>query len=119
MAVAHRPRPEDLRREEPLSEEMRMKKFTVGFFLLWAAALTGCSSESVVLVNPQTGASVRCSASGAGIMAAVPPGMIEECLRKYEPQGYVTVERLTPAERAEFERRGGVLTPEERQHGGM
>jgi hypothetical protein len=96
-----------------------MKHLAAGFSLLGALAAAGCSSESVVLVNPQTGASVRCSASGAGIMAAVPPGMVEECLRKYEPQGYVTVERLTPAERAEFERRGGVLTPEERQHGGM
>jgi hypothetical protein len=96
-------------------EGMRMKHLAAGFSLLWALAAAGCSSESVLLVNPRTGASVKCSASGAGIMAAMPPGMVQECLQKYEPQGYVTVEKLTPAERAEFERRGGSLPTEERR----
>jgi hypothetical protein len=89
-----------------------MKYFAVGFFLLCMTALSSCSSESVVLVNPRTGASVRCSASGVGLMAASPPGMVEECLRKYEPQGYVNVEKLTPAERADLERRGLMPKPE-------
>ena len=96
-----------------------MKNLAAGFSLVWTLALSGCASESVMLVNPRTGASVKCSAAGAGLMAGAATGMVDECLKKYEPQGYVTVERLTPAERAEFERRGGVLTPDERQHGGM
>jgi hypothetical protein len=92
-----------------------MSNLAAGLLLLWPLALSGCSSESVVLVNPRTGASVKCSAEGSGIMAGAAGGVVEECLKKYEPQGYVTVERLTPAERAEFERSGGSLPTEERR----
>ena len=65
----------------------------------------GCASESLVLVDPQTGSTVRCGAAGSGILASAVGSSMEECL-KYEDRGYVPVEKLTPEERASLERRG-------------
>jgi len=95
-----------------------MKISAAGLFLLCAFALCGCASESVMLVNPKTGASVKCGAAGSGLMAGAAGGMVDECAKKYEPQGYVTVEKLTPGERADLERRG-VLTPTVEQRPSM
>ena len=95
-----------------------MKKLDGGLSLLWMLALTGCSSQSVMLVHPQSGATVRCSATGTGVMAGAAGGIVEECLKKYERQGYVAVEKLTPEQRTDLERRG-VLTPREEQRPSM
>jgi hypothetical protein len=38
---------------------------------------------------------------------------VEECLRSYERQGYVPVEKLTPEQRADLERRGVLPKPTE------
>lgn len=83
-------------------------KISAGLFCMSIFALSGCVSENVVLVNPRTGATVKCSAEGAGLMAAAASGIADECVRKYGPEGYVVVERLTPAERADLERRGAL-----------
>ena len=95
-----------------------MKILAAGVSLLWMLALTGCSSQSVMLVQPQSGATVKCGATGAGLMAGAVGGMVDECQKKYESEGYVTVEKLTPVQRADLERRG-VLTPREEQRPSM
>lgn len=76
------------------------------------AALAGCASRSALLVHPQSGATVRCGAAGAGIMAGSADSLVEECLKKYERQGYVDMEHLTPEQRADLERRGLLPKPE-------
>ena len=83
-----------------------MRKLTVGFLFLSVLTLAACASESILLVNPQSGAVVKCGASGWGLMAGMAAGSVDECRQKYEPQGYVASERLSPAERADLERRG-------------
>lgn len=80
--------------------------------LICLIGLAGCASRSVMLVHPQSGATVRCGAAGAGIMAAAAEGIVEECLRSYGGQGYVPVEKLTPEQRADLERRGVLPKPE-------
>jgi hypothetical protein len=80
--------------------------------------LAACSSASVMLVQPRTGARIECSASGWGIMAPAAPNVADECVRNHERDGYVPVEKLTPGERADLERRG-VLTPAVEQRPSM
>ena len=70
------------------------------------AALTGCSSNSVSMIHPQSGATADCSASGFGIGASFSDGFVSGCGRAYEERGYVSVERLTPEQRTNRERRG-------------
>lgn len=65
----------------------------------------GCASQSLVLVEPRTGSTVKCGAMGSGILASAVSSSMEEC-SKYEEKGYVPVEKLTPQERADLERRG-------------
>lgn len=83
---------------------------------LWPLLLPivfGCVSEqSLTLVQPQTGATARCGASGTGSMSGAAAGLVGECRKKYEGQGYVDVEKLTPEQRADLERRGLMPKPE-------
>ena len=83
-----------------------------GFSPLLFLILFGCTSQSVMLVHPQSGATVKCGATATGVMAATSGTLVEDCLKKYEPQGYVTVEKLTPEQRADLERRGVLPKPE-------
>lgn len=83
-----------------------MRLFTVGLLLSASLAIAACASDSIVLVNPRTGASVKCAASGSGLMAPAATGMVDECIRRYPD--YVPVERLSPGERADLERRGAL-----------
>ena len=81
--------------------------------LLLMFGLTSCSSQSIMLVHPQTGATIKCGAAGAGIMAGAATALVEECSKRYESQGYVDVEKLTPQQRGDLERRGVLPKPKE------
>ena len=72
----------------------------------------GCVSQSVSLIHPQSGATARCGASGSGVMSGAAAGLVEECRKKYDSQGYVEVENLTREQRADLERRGLMPKPE-------
>jgi hypothetical protein len=50
-------------------------------------------------------------------MAPAAPNIVDECARKFERDGYVPVERLTPGERADLERRGTAAPSMERRPG--
>jgi hypothetical protein len=65
----------------------------------------GCTSQSLLLVDPRTGSTVKCGAMGSGILASAVGSSMEECL-KYEEKGYVPVEKLAPEERVDLEQRG-------------
>jgi hypothetical protein len=96
-----------------------MWKITAKIFVaLSLLGLAACASESVLLVQPRTGATIKCGAAGAGLMAGAATGMVDECVRRYEQDGYVPEGRLTPGERADLERRG-VLTPTVEQRPSM
>lgn len=82
------------------------QKFLGLLLSVFLAGISGCASRSALLVHPQSGATARCGAAGAGIMAGGVDSLVEECLKKYERQGYLSVEELTPEQRADLERRG-------------
>ncbi len=88
-----------------------MTSRSLGIFLL-CLSITSCASQSVMLVHPQSGTTIRCGAAGAGLMAGAADSLVEDCLKKYESQGYLSVEELTPAQRADLERRGVLPKPE-------
>jgi hypothetical protein len=69
-------------------------------------ASTACSTQTVRFVNPQSGATAQCSASGFSIGAAWVEETLRGCARPYESRGYVRLEKLTPEQRADLERRG-------------
>lgn len=51
--------------------------------------LTGCASPFALMVNPKTGATVECSASGRGIIsAAMASNRFESCVQQYEGLGF-------------------------------
>ena len=70
------------------------------------AALTGCASQAVNMIHPQSGATAECSASGVGFGAGVSASFVENCSRTYEDRGYVRMDNLTPAQRASLQQRG-------------
>ena len=69
-------------------------------------ALAACSSHSIKLINPQTGATAECSANGFAIGASIPDGIVGGCSRTYEERGYVPLDQLRADDRATLERRG-------------
>ncbi|MGH7771121.1 MAG: hypothetical protein ACREQA_02660 [Candidatus Binatia bacterium] len=77
-------------------------------------SISSCSSRGVMMVHPQTGATMKCGAAGVGIgtMAGFPESFVEDCLRRYEGWGFVLEENLTPEQRADLERRGLLPKPE-------
>ena len=79
--------------------------------VLILVTMAACSTHEIKLINPQSGATAQCSASGYGLGASFGEGFAGGCSRSYEDRGYVRLDRLTPAERASLERRG--LLPKE------
>ena len=80
-------------------------RFYLLLLLCWLS-LSSCSSRSITMVHPQSGATVKCGASGTGFMAAEAGRIVEKCIKSYERRGYMAVENLTPEQRADLERRG-------------
>jgi len=75
-------------------------------FSLLLLALSACSSRNVKFIHPQSGATAECSASGFGIGASFSDSAVSGCGRVYEERGYVKLDQLTPAQRADLEARG-------------
>jgi hypothetical protein len=69
-------------------------------------ALSACTSQTVKMIQPQTGATAECSGSSVGFGQLFTESFTDSCTRVYENRGYVALERLTPEERASLERRG-------------
>lgn len=81
---------------------------TLFFPLLAIAQLTisGCSSQAVSLVHPQTGSTTKCAATGVGLGSAWVGGFIGDCIRQYQNKGYVSFDELTREQRDDLEKRG-------------
>ena len=69
-------------------------------------ALAACSSPSIKLIHPQSGATAECSGNGFAIGASIADGIVGGCSRAYEERGYVPLDQLQPDDRASLERRG-------------
>ena len=90
-------------------------RFYLLALLISLLGFTSCSSRSVMMVHPQTGATMKCGAAGIGIgmMAGFPDSFVDDCLRRYEGWGFVPEENLTPEQRADLESRGVLPRPEQ------
>jgi len=75
-------------------------------FAVGLLAISACTSQTVKMIQPETGATAECSGSSVGIGPLFSESFVDSCARVYENRGYVAVERLTPEERASLERRG-------------
>ena len=68
--------------------------------------ISSCASQSVKMIQPQTGATADCSGSGHGVGTSFSESFVAGCIRAYENRGFVRLEQLTPEQRASLERRG-------------
>ena len=80
---------------------MAVTIFTLSFLLL-----ASCASQTVKMIHPQTGATANCSGSSAGIGPLFSESFVDSCARVFQDRGFVPMERLTPEERENLERRG-------------
>lgn len=80
-----------------------LRRISLGFCFL---VLSACTSQTVKMIQPQTGATAECSGSSVGIGPLFSGNFVDSCARVYENRGYVPLQRLTPEERASLERRG-------------
>jgi hypothetical protein len=69
-------------------------------------ALSACTSQTVKMIQTQTGATAECSGSSYGLGPLFSESVVDSCARVYENRGYVPLERLTPEDRARLEQRG-------------
>lgn len=87
---------------------METRKVCVYIQRLFAAtlllAISACASQSVKMIQPQTGATAECRGSGIG--TSFSEGFVSGCTRAYENRGFVRLEQLTPEQRASLEQRG-------------
>jgi hypothetical protein len=77
------------------------------FFTAFCTAILGCSSEAVTLVNLDSGAITKCSATGAGLGTGWARTFVDSCIARYRSLGYVPLDELTAEQRADLQKRGG------------
>jgi len=68
--------------------------------------LSACTSYIEKLVQPRSGATAECNASGFGWGSGFAETALGECTKRYESRGYVPLDKLTSEQRADLERRG-------------
>jgi hypothetical protein len=85
---------------------MKTTKLQLIVFALFLLAGAGCTSQTVTMIQPQTGATAECSGSSIGFGPLFTESFVDGCARAYENRGYVALQRLTPEERARLEQRG-------------
>lgn len=75
-------------------------------FAVSLPAISACTSQTVKMIQPETGATAECSGSSFGIGPLFGESFVDSCARVYGNRGFVALQRLTPEERASLERRG-------------
>lgn len=68
--------------------------------------LSGCTGQTVKMIQPRTGATSECSGSSYGFGQLFTESFVDSCARAYQDRGFVPLERLTPEDRASLEQRG-------------
>ena len=79
--------------------------------MLCVLLLPACVSQGVTFINPRNGATLECSGAGFGLGSAWVKGHIDDCARRSEARGYVSVDQLTPEQRLDLEKRGLLPIP--------
>jgi hypothetical protein len=87
-------------------QRMNKQKFQQISFASLLLAIAGCASQTVKMIQPQTGATAECSGSSYGFGQLFTESFVDSCTRAYENRGYVALQRLTPEDRARLEQRG-------------
>jgi len=82
------------------------RRVSFGSSMLLLLVFASCSSQSIKLIHPQSGATAECSASGFAIGASIADGIVGGCSRAYEERGYIALDQLRPDQRMSLERRG-------------
>ena len=85
---------------------MKATKLLPVLLALTGLLSAGCTSQTVMMIQPQTGATAECSGSSYGFGPLFSESFVDSCARVYEGRGYVPLERLTPEERARLGERG-------------
>lgn len=75
-------------------------------FALSLLAMSACTTQTIKMIQPETGATAECSGSSFGSAPLFSESFVDSCSRVYENYGFVPLKRLTPEERASLERRG-------------
>lgn len=75
-------------------------------FAVTVLVVSACTSQTVKMIHPETGATAECSGSSFGIGPLFAESLVDSCARVYENRGFVPLQRLTPEEQASLERRG-------------
>jgi len=68
--------------------------------------LSGCTGQTVKMIQPRTGATAECSGSSYGFGQLFTESFVDSCARTYQDRGFVPLERLTPEDRTSLEQRG-------------
>lgn len=83
------------------------KALLSSLIFMWALPLiAGCMSQTVKMIQPQSGATAECSGSSVGFGQLFTESFADSCARVYEDRGFIPMERLTPEQRASLEQRG-------------
>ena len=69
-------------------------------------ATSACTGQTVKMIQPETGATAECSGSSYGFGPLFSESVVDSCSRVYQDRGYVALERLTPEQSANLEKRG-------------
>jgi len=86
-----------------MKNRISLRHLLAGSLLL---GLGACTSRAVILVHPRSGATAECSSSGWGLGTGWAQSYVDDCTRRYEHQGYVTPDKLSPEQRRDLEQRG-------------
>ena len=85
---------------------MKNPKIHAIVFASFVSVIAGCASQTVKMIQPQTGATAECSGTSYGFGPLFTESFVDSCARAYENRGYVALQRLTPEDRARLEQRG-------------
>lgn len=85
---------------------IKREKFLSAAFALACGFSAGCTSQTVAMIQPQTGATAECSGSSYGFGQLFTESFVDSCARAYERRGFVPLERLKPEDRARLEKQG-------------
>jgi hypothetical protein len=85
---------------------MKIRSFHAIVFAGLLVVFGGCTSQTVTMIQPQTGATAECSGSSYGFGQLFTESFVDSCTRAYDNRGYVALQRLTPEDRARLEQRG-------------
>ncbi len=90
---------------------MNMPRLGPVSFAILTVFSGGCTSQTVTMIQPQTGATAECSGSSYGFGQLFTESFVDSCARVYQQRGFVPLERLKAEDRARLEKQGLMPKP--------